>query len=308
MLTIAQFHMSSYYYWGFGLNILSEIPFPELSPVSPFEQAHVNVRIDKMPETPDGFSFSTGRISYTMNDRELLFTVQDIGKYYVKDGDTILIQPHHADIEKRLLRLFVLAAAMAGILQQRRIIPMHTGSLLIDGRLTLIAGHSGAGKSTTLAGLMNKQYKIFSDDIVVLGSDENNHTQGIASYPMIKLWEQSMQAFEYEDRSFPIMPGMEKYGLFFHEEFDTRPYPINRVILLKLSEDGLFTTERLSGGNAFEAVVAHIYKPSFFNTPDMRVLKFKTITQLLQNAAVYQIARPANCDPEELLSYVTSLI
>ncbi|WPV66086.1 MULTISPECIES: hypothetical protein [unclassified Chitinophaga] len=300
--------MSSYKYWGFGLNIISEIPFPELSPVSSFEQAHVNIRMGEMPETPDGISFSTGRISYTMNDQELLFMVQDIGKYYVKEGNTIIIHPDHAGIEKRLLRLFILAAAMAGILQQRRIIPMHTASLLIDGKLTLIAGRSGAGKSTTLAGLMNKQYRIFSDDIVVLANGADNHMHGIASYPMIKLWEQSMQAFEYEDRSFPIMPGMEKYGLFFHEEFDTRPYPINRVILLKLSDDGQFTTERLSGGNAFEAVVEHIYKPSFFNTPDMRVLKFKTITQLLQNTAVYQIARPANCAPDELLSHVTSII
>ncbi len=261
-----------------------------------------------IPEFQDGFSFTTGRISYTMNDRGLLFTVQDIGKYYVSGGDTIVIHPDHESIESRLLRLFVLTTGMAGILQQRSIIPLHTGSLLIDGKLTLIAGRSGAGKSTTLAGLMNKNYRIFSDDIVVLARGTDNHIHGIASYPMIKLWEQSMQAFEYEDRSFPIMPGLEKYGLFFHEEFDTSQYPINRVILLKLSDDGRFATNQLTGGCAFEAVVEHIYKPSFFNTPEMRILKFKTITQLLQNTAVYQIARPANCAPDELLSHVTSLI
>lgn len=300
--------MPQHTYYGFGLNILSEIPFPELAPVPSFDQAHVNIRIGEVPAAPDGFSFSTGRISYVMNDHELLITVRDIGRYFVSGGDTIIIQPDHDGVEMRLLSLFVLAAGMAGILQQRQIIPMHTGSVLIDGKLTLIAGNSGAGKSTTLAGLMNKQYRIFSDDIVVLARDTDATIHGIASYPMIKLWEQSMQAFALEDRSFPIMPGVEKYGIFFHDDFDPNQYPINKVILLKLSGDDRFTVERLNGGSAFEAVVEHIYKPSFFNTPRMRILKFSTITQLLQNTEVYQIARPANCPPEELLSHVTALI
>lgn len=300
--------MSTFTYSGFGLNIQSEIPFPELSPVPSVEQAHVNIRFGKVPAAPDGFSFSTGRISYTMNDRALLFTVADIGKYYVTGGDTVIIQPESDDIEVRLLRLFVLATGMAGILQQRHLIPMHTAAVLIDGKLTLIGGHSGAGKSTTLAGLMNKQFRIFSDDIVVLADGANSVTHGVASYPMIKLWEQSMVAFDYEDRSFPVMPGMEKYGLFFHDDFDTNQYPINKMIVLKLSSDQQFSTERLTAGKAFEAVVEHIYKPSFFNTPEMRILKFKTIMQLLQHTDVYQVSRPANCAPDDLLSIVISLI
>jgi len=300
--------VSTFTYSGFGLNILSEIPFPELSPVSFFEQAHVNIRFGEVPAAPDGISFSTGRISYTMNNRELRFTVADIGMYYVTGGDTIIIHPHNKEVETRLLRLFVLATGMAGILQQRHLIPMHTGSILIDGQLTLIGGHSGAGKSTTLAGLMSKQYRIFSDDIVVLANGTGNITYGVASYPMIKLWEQSMQALEYEDRSFRVMPGLEKYGFFFHDDFDTNPYPINKIIILKISGDDQFSTERLIAGKAFEAVVEHIYKPSFFNTPEMRAVKFKTITQLLQNTEVYQVARPANCAPDDLLSIVTALI
>jgi energy-coupling factor transporter ATP-binding protein EcfA2 len=303
--------MSTFNYWGFGLHITSEIPFPELFPASFSEQSDVSIRLGEISDIPVGHSFSTGRITYVMNDREMLFTVKDIATYYISGGNTVVISADNDGIEKHVLRLFVLAGALAAVLQQRRTIPMHAAAIIKDGKLVFISGHSGAGKSTTLAGLMAKQYQVFSDDVTVLAKGENTLMHGIASYPMIKLWEQSMQTLDYaafSDRSFPIMPGMEKYGVFFHEHFDTKQYPVTKIILLKLSEDDLFTTEELTGGNAFAAVMQHIYKPSFFNTQDMRMLKFSMITQLLQHTTVYQIARPPGCEPDELLSHVTALI
>jgi energy-coupling factor transporter ATP-binding protein EcfA2 len=298
-----------FYYRGFGLHIASEIPFPELYPDSFSEQPDVTICSGEISNIPEGHSFSTGRITYVMNDREMLFTVKDIATYYISGGNTIVISSDNAGIEKRVLRIFVLTGAIAAVLQQRRTIPMHAAAIIKNGKLIFISGHSGAGKSTTLAGLIGKQYRVFSDDVTVLTKTDQVH--GIASYPMIKLWEQSMQALDYaafSDRSFPVMPGMEKYGVFFHEHFDTNQYPVAKVILLKLSGNDQFTTERLTGGNAFAAVIQHIYKPSFFNTPDMRMLKFSMITLLLQHTEVYQIARPAGCVPDELLSRVTALI
>ena len=300
-----------FHYLGFGLHIASEIPFPELFPAPYAEQPDVIICSGEITNIPVGHSFSTGRITYIMNDREMLFTVKDTATCYINGGNTIVICADNAGIEKRVLRLFVLTGAIAAVLQQRRTIPMHAAAIIKDEQLILIAGHSGAGKSTTLAGLMGKHYRVFSDDVTVLAKAENAGMYGAASYPMIKLWEQSMQTLDYaafNDRSFPVMPGFEKYGVFFHEHFDTKQYQIAKIILLKLSEDDQFKTEQLTGGNAFAAVVQHIYKPYFFNTTDMRILKFSMITLLLQNTAVYQITRPRGCVPDELLSRVTALI
>jgi energy-coupling factor transporter ATP-binding protein EcfA2 len=300
--------MSLFSYRGFGLCITSEIPFPELYPAEFSKQPDVTICLGEVPNMQNGYSFSTGRTNYVMNDREMLFTVKDVAAYYISEGNTIIINPDNADVEKRVLRMFVLAGALAAILQQRGTIPMHAAAVIKNNELIFISGHSGAGKSTTLAGLIAKDYRVFSDDVTVIAKNGNKRVQGTASYPMIKLWEQSMQALEYEDRSFPVMPGLEKYGVFFHEHFDTNQYPLAKVILLKLSENDQFTTEHLTGGNAFAAVVEHIYKPSFFNTPNMRMLKFNMITSLLQHTEVYEISRPANCPPNELLSRVTALI
>jgi hypothetical protein len=300
--------MSLFIYWGFGLHITSEIPFPELYTVPPSAPPDVTITLGDIPHIPTGETFSTGQISYIVNDHEILMTVPTIATYHITNGTTIIISPHSNDITPRMLRVFVLAGAMAAILRQRHTIPMHAASILKNDTLTFISGHSGAGKSTTLAGLIQQQYPVFSDDVTVLSNNNHPHIHGLASYPMIKLWEQSMQSLHHTDRSFPIMPGMEKYGVFFHEDFNTNAYPVTRLILLTLSEDDRFTTSHLTGGEAFSAVMQHVYKPSFFNSKAMRILRFTTITKLLQHADVYEIARPQHCHPGALLSHVTALI
>ncbi len=298
-----------YKYWGFGLHITSEIEFPELLPFD-FKHADVSITIGEVPAIDAVTLFSMGRITYKMNDRELVFSVDGLTSYYVTGGNSIVIRPYPSDVEERVVRLFVLGAGMAGILQQRRQIPLHTAAVIVNDRLTLIAGQSGAGKSTTLAGLKKRQYKIFSDDITVLEElPDDDHISGIASYPMIKLWENSLQTLQLNDRSFPIVPGFEKYGFFFHGAFDTQHYPVERIILLDAHEETVgIHHKQLYGSDAFAAVVQHIYKATFFRQPSMRALCFDVISKLVNGSEVHQVSRPLTCEPDTLLDVVTSIL
>jgi hypothetical protein len=297
-----------YKYWGFGLHITSEIEFPELLPFA-FKHTDISITIGKIPTIDASTAFSIGRISYQMNDRELIFSVEDVTTYYIVDGNKIIIQPYPDNVEDRVVRLFVLGAAMAGVLQQRKQIPLHTAAVVVNDRLTLIAGQSGAGKSTTLAGLKKREYRIFSDDITVLKElPDDDHISGIASYPMIKLWENSLQTLQLDDRSFPVVPGYEKYGLFFHGAFDTRHYPVERIILLEARQTDVIHHQQLQGGEAFAAVMQHIYKASFFRQPVMRARCFDVISKLVNCSEVHQVSRPVSCEPDTLLDVVTSIL
>ncbi|PSL34703.1 phosphoenolpyruvate carboxykinase (ATP) [Chitinophaga ginsengisoli] len=294
-------------YWGFGLHIISGMEFPELLPFE-FKHADVSITLGEVPDINVDIAFDIGHISYQLNDHELVFSVQDVASYYVADGNRIIVHPHPANTEERAVRLFVLGAAIAGILQQRRQVPLHTSAVVVNDRLTLIAGQSGAGKSTTLAGLKQRQYRIFSDDITVLKElPDDDRISGVASYPMIKLWEHSLQTLQLNDRSFPVMPGFEKYGFFFHGAFDTRQYPIERIILLETGETDTIRHKQLRGSVAFAGVVQHVYKASFFRQPAMRALCFDVISKMVKCAEVYQVTRPAQCAPDSLLDVVTSI-
>lgn len=297
-----------YKYWGFGLHISSEVEFPELLPFS-FGHTDVSISIGEIPAIDASTVFSIGRISYQMNERELIFSVQDVAAYYITGGNRIVIHPYPGDIETRVVRLFLLGGAMAGILQQRGQVPLHTAAVVVDDQLTLIAGQSGAGKSTTLAGLEKRQYRIFSDDITVLKQlPDDDRIRGVASYPMIKLWERSLQTLQLDDRSFPVVPGYEKYGMFFHDAFDIRHYPINRIILLETQQTDVIHCKQLKGSEAFAQVVQHVYKASLFRQPAMRALCFDVISRIVKSSEVYLVSRPALCEPDELLDIVTSVL
>lgn len=295
-------------YWGFGLLISSGIEFPELMPASS-PHTDVTITIDVIPQIDTTTTFSTGRITYYMNDRELIFTVGDLASYYVADGNKVIICPLTTEVEDRFLRMFVLAGAMAGILQQRKQLPLHAAGIVVENGLTLISGHSGAGKSTTLAGLQERGYRIFTDDVTVLRQlPDDDRVRGIASYPMLKLWEQSLQTLQWNDRSFPVMPGMEKYGIFFHQHFDTQHYPVRKIILLSAGEVDKIQHETLSGSKAFTHIVQHIYKEVLFRQPATRALCFDTISAMIRHTETHLIKRPSVCDPEHLLNTVTALL
>lgn len=297
-----------YKYWGFGLHITSGIEFPELLPFD-FKQSDVSINVGEIPSIEADTAFDIGRLSYQVNSRELVFSVQDVATYYAADGNRILIRPCPGKVEDRVIRLFLLGAAMAGILQQRRQVPLHTSAVVVNNKLTLIAGQSGAGKSTTLAGLKKRQYQIFSDDITVLKeAPDDDRISGVASYPMIKLWEHSLQTLALDDRSFPVVPGYEKYGFFFHGAFDTRHYPVERIILLEARETDKIHHQQLQGSEAFAGVIQHIYKASLFRQPAMRALCFDVVSKMVKCASVHQVTRPLLCEPDSLLDVVTSIL
>jgi ABC-type uncharacterized transport system YnjBCD ATPase subunit len=291
-----------YKYRGFGLHILSEIEFPELFP-DDTDITDVTIRIDDIPS----FIIDRATQGYIINENELFFTVKDIGVYYAAFGNKIIISPAARNKDMRDIRTFALGTAMSAILLQRKLLPLHTSAILQDDELILISGHSGAGKSTTTASLGKIGFTIFSDDITVL-ENNNNCITGTASYPMIRLWEDALQTLDhssFQDRSFPVKSGVDKYGIFFHDDFISDQYPVKKILLLEVGNQ--LKSEKLSGTKAFELISNQVFRQNLLQGPVLRSLSFSIISRLLQQAAVYHITRPANCDPEELLLLVLPL-
>lgn len=217
-----------------------------------------------------------------------------ICSYYVKDGQEITIELQD-DADDKSVRLFLLTNAMAALLHQRNKVALHAGAVVTNDGLIIICGDSGAGKSTTISALQQKGYKVFADDVVVLEEDAQGKVIAFASYPTIKLWEDSLEKLGVGElaEEAKLREHVAKYKLHFHEEFTREPLPVNRVFVLKKNEALTEPTlQPLSGVQAFTELYSNLYRTSLMNSLEKRNLLFNSISGLAGKIPVQQIERP----------------
>jgi hypothetical protein len=61
------------------------------------------------------------------------------------------------------------------LLAWRGVVPLHGSAVEVDGKAILVCGHSGVGKSTTVASLLAAGGRLLSDDLTVLHPQPGNH-------------------------------------------------------------------------------------------------------------------------------------
>lgn len=300
-----------YQYWGFELNILSEIEFPELLPVK-FDQADLVIRYGPMPteaDQPGGDEKLNERI---ISNTEYFLDIKNVCKYYVAGGKEIIVSPYDG-MGGRTVRIFLLATVMAVVLLQRGSMPLHASGILKDDGLILFTGDSGAGKSTTLAYLVSKGYRIFTDDICVLKPDLANDQAvfGVASYPMLKLWDDAVEKLgnkAFSDKTFRVNNDLDKYGYFFYDTFIREPFPIKKVFILKKKNDiDKVTVRKLTGIESFRELEQQAYRKYLITDNELRALHFKTMSLLTQNCTVFEVCRPVNGTVEALATAIIAL-
>ncbi len=298
-----------YRYWGFGTKIASEMEFPELFEYD-FDIPDVEYIVGKCPDSIEGITVLADRFSYIIGDRELLFTAHGVARYYAVDGHQIIIEPFEPMRDSRSVRLHVLATIMSAILLHRNSLPLHASAIKQGESLVLIMGDSRAGKSTTLAGLHRKGYIVFSDDVVVLQKDALG-VSAVASYPMIKLWNdtiEKMNDIQFEDRSFRIQQNLDKYGFFFHDYFDQNCYPVKKAFILKIQDIPDLIHRSLDGKDAFEVLINQVYRPILLQNNDLKRLCFLLVSDIVKNSSIIEISRPIECDAHQLIDYVEKLL
>ena len=285
-----------YYYWAYGLTIRSSVLFPELFPIDETGVTDVELVIGDVPDTISG---ETGfRSSHLMiSSSEYLLHVKGIASYYVSSGSRIIIKPlDSADWES--IRLFCLSNAFAALLHQRNQIPLHCSAFIDQDELVLIMGESGAGKSTTLAAMINKGYIPFSDDVCVpVISETNDELYLYSSYPMMKYWLDTYAKVDIagglKDRK--IRPDQEKYGVYFHDRFSRTPMKVKRVVLIE--KDSSVTevdTRAIQGIELFQRLERNAYRGEYIGFSGLQKEHFTVFSRIANTTKTMLISRPAD--------------
>ena len=284
-----------YTYWAYGLKVGSQILFPELFSIEedgPMDLDIVFGGIPLIEKTDAGFHSA----DYDIAPDAYRITIKDVASYHVSEGKRIIISAD-PNADQDSIRLFCLSNAFAAALHQRKTIPLHCSAILDKGELVLVFGASGAGKSTTMAALLQKGYKPFSDDVCVPVFDaESNELRLFSSYPMMKFWKETLDLTGYSlkvDRK--IRPDMEKYGMYYHEDFMTASFKPKLIVVLE-KDDKIEAPniEPIGGIKLFQLLEANAYRGEYLGFSDLKKEHFMLFTQLANQARCFLLKRPAS--------------
>ena len=285
-----------YYYWAYGLSIESGIEFPELHPLESIEVADVRLKYGIVPEkiqVEKGYASDT--ISITSN--EYLLRVNQVAAYHVNYGNNIVIEAVEGAPEESI-RLFCLSNAFAALLHQRGLIPLHCSAFVDRGELILVMGDSGAGKSTTLAAMMQLGYSVFSDDVCVPVMEKGQkRIEMVSSYPMMKYWGDTFNKIELGKTDRKIRPEIDKYGIYFHEKFITDALPVKMVVVLEKDdfvEKAGF--KKLAGVDLFQRLERNAYRGEYLGYTGLQKEHFKLFAGLANGTQAFLLKRPSKLE------------
>jgi hypothetical protein len=241
--------------------------------------------------------------SLSANVDEAVFRVRGIGRFHVRGGRRVRIDPVPG-VSPSTLETLLYGTVAGLVLVQRRRFALHASTIRIGDRLVAIAGPSGAGKSTTVGLLAGRGYAIVSDEVTALSPRRDPATGLIkvtaaGSGDSLRLWRAAAERLGLDEES-----GVRIRGGKVAYKFDgsRRVGRLDLVIALRVGA-GALTPVRLGGMDAVEALLADTYRPVLRALrPELSLRWAATVAGTVP---VVRIIRPAEgWTGDEVASYV----
>jgi hypothetical protein len=226
-----------------GLNIKSEINFPELPKISEEDtpKSHQN-------NNPD-ITIKYGPVDYA-SKKVLDQGAFRIASHYILTKDSVFliwndidiceIKPNkiivnpYTGIEENFLRSLILGPAIGILLHQLGRLVLHASTIKINDSGVAFMGHNGAGKSTTTISLMKNGYPLVADDISSI-EFKDNIPLVYPGIPRIKLWPESLELWCEDVESFLIHSESRKRSCHV-DNFHNEIVPLKHIYVIENSE------------------------------------------------------------------------
>lgn len=282
----------NYLYKVYGLNVKSDIMISELmtSEKSIQEDFEVSVCLESVPD--DISSPKVKYENYQISDNELLFYIKGVAKYYISNGNKIVVQPdENATLND--IKTFLLGSSFGAILTQRDSIAVHGGAMMICGKSYIFTGDMGSGKSTLTSAFRVRGYSFLSDDVSVTGMTKDGLTVLYPGYPQQKLCGDTMLKLGYNLDDFKMINSdRNKFAIPVHNDFINEPIPLGGIIELTVGEVDEVKIIEIKGIDKIKAVYENIYRVEFIRDVGLRPSFYKNYINMVKNTPLYRIIRP----------------
>ena len=260
----------------------------------------VRVPLDMEFVGTDGRKDPRGHPWLTMyrNSHWYLFRLRGRLDFYIAADGRIVRCTAAPGVTAEETLLLLLGKVFSIVLHLRRIINLHSSSVMFGKVAVAIVGPSGGGKSTLASSLVRHGHKLLSDDLLALSVGQDG-TRAYPSFPSVKLCEDAAGFFFGAETSFPrAAPGHPKVRVSEEELgglYQQSPAPLVAVFSLhrlppesSSSPDEVVRIQRVYGSDALVTLVSSLYTLPFLGRT-FRISSLQACAEVCASVAVYEI-------------------
>ncbi len=278
--------MRTYTYSAYGMTVQLPFPCPGLRAAEPGVAADVVVEEGPVPSSlitavvrEDWCEAEPGRLLLKGGPRA--------GRFLVEDGRVKL--ERHPGAEDPILAQLFTAPVLAAVLRQRGMLVLHANVAVTQRGVVVLAGRSGAGKSTAAAALLARGCAMVADDVTALRLAADGIVEALPGSAQIHLTEEAARGLGYTlSPERQTRRGM-KAALPIDNNMARSAGRLQAIYVLDTHGGSEVRVTRLAGADRFDALQLCVYGPLF---AEEHAALFALCAAVATQVEVYRIERP----------------
>lgn len=243
----------------------------------------VEIKTVSIPPALNGAT--TRGVLWQASSGRFLLDVPEVARYMVEGGQRMVIDKSHRAEEAEVTR-FLRMAPLAALLFQRGITVFHAAAAAGTQGAVLLAGDSGTGKSSLLAALLKRGWKMLSDDLAVVDLNEDNIPVVVPTFPELMLWPDAMEKLEIEEG------GNGRHALCMDRQFAATPQPLKAIYCLSVHKDREIEVRKIEGIDRFSTLTTHLYNSHIADALLDRIAYMHRASVIIQCVPLRCLRRP----------------
>ena len=288
---------------AFGLHILSEIELPEL--LVSIDELSFDVEIAVCPARQYHKQTKKNNLGWDITPEGFVLSVDKIGCFTVRNGNRIIVELQQ-DVDLEIVRTYLLGTCFGVLFHQRGLLPLHSSSVVVEGRAVLFSGPVGAGKSTLAGAYYNAGHKVLADDVSVLSISQKEGPLVYPAYPQLKISKTSAEILRIDTVQLcRISSSDNRFRLPVHSRYQTSPLPVAAIFILEKHKKNSYSYETVTGYDKFTQLMMNTYRYFVVKNLGCFTSHFNNCSALLNKIPLIQILQPQNTtEPEETLRFL----
>lgn len=272
-------------YRFYEMNILSEMELE--GPEVEFESPDVTIVFGETPKSIEG---ERAAKTVLINDHEVLIQIPKIANYYMTHANHIIVEPIMKDY-MLAVKMYFVGRVFSTLLVQRGLVPFHGSALCIENKGVLITGKSGAGKTSITSGLINRGYKILTDDIIAF--DNSDSLKILPGFSHQKLHPELVERYNLQDHiiTYADYPGKSRpeYYLDRTNEKRNQKHSVDIVVLMVPSNENYI--EEYTGMDKMDLILRNVYGGYLTEYFNNHLDRFEIYSQLAKRVRFFVLKR-----------------